>query len=305
MFETPVLFLIFNRPDETQRVFNRIREIKPGYLYVSADGPRLDKENEEEKCARTRAVIDQVDWDCEVKTLFREKNLGCKDAVSSGITWFFDNVEQGIIIEDDCLVSLSFFKYCEELLEKYKYDKRIMHISAENPLNSSFGEASYYFSKIPHIWGWATWKRAWDLYDVEFKEFDDFIKNNMIKNVFELKEAQKYWNKIFTRVKEGKINTWDYQWTYTLFINNGISINPNYNMVSNIGFDCEDAAHTTGNASCANREAMEIENIIHPEFILPDKNAVDQILQVRYDIYKKTPLFIIKREFSRMLKKLK
>jgi len=306
MFKTPVLFLIFNRPAETQAVFNQIKEVKPKYLYVSGDGPRQDKAGEDIKCQQARDIINQVNWDCEVKTFFRDKNLGCKDAVSTGINWFFENVEQGIIIEDDCLPSLSFFEYAEELLEKYKNDSRIMHISAENPLNQHFGESSYYFSTIPHIWGWATWRRAWALYNVNFKDFDIFIKNNFIKDVFEQKEAQKYWNKIFTRVKNNEINTWDYQWTYALFINHGLSINPNNNMVSNIGFDCEDAAHTTGIEKCANREFYETkEDITHPNFILPDFDAINMILKERYDIHKRTVPFVVKREFSRMLKKLK
>lgn len=305
MFETPILFLVFNRPDETQVVFNRIKEIKPKYLYVSADGPRVSKEGESEKCSRVREIINQVDWDCEVKTLFRENNLGCKKAVSQGISWFFDNVEEGIIIEDDCLPSLSFFTYAQNLLDKYRNNNRIMHISAENPLNETFSESSYYFSKIPHIWGWATWKRAWDLYDVNFQNFDSFIENNLISEIFGMKEAQTYWNKIFKRVKEGKIDTWDYQWTYCLFVNNGLSINPNINMVTNIGFGLEDAAHTNQTEQCANRNAYEINEIIHPDAIIPDEKAVDMTLRERYDIHKKTLSFVIKREISRILKKIK
>jgi len=304
MFKTPVLFLIFNRPETTEKVFETIRKQKPQYLYVAADGPRIDKEGEAEKCRQTREIINKIDWDCEVKTLFREENLGCKIAVSSAISWFFENVEEGIILEDDCLPSKSFFNYCEILLEKYRNDTRIMHISAENPIDDSFGESSYYFSKIPHIWGWATWKRAWKKYDVDFQNYNDFIKNNHIENVFPEKYVQKYWNKIFSRVKDGKINTWDYQWTYALFINNGLSINPNLNMVSNIGFGVEGATHTSVSEKCANRQTFEVAEIHHPEFIISDKTAVDMILEERYDLFEKTPLFIINREISRTIKKL-
>ncbi|HSA06015.1 MAG TPA: hypothetical protein P5556_02425 [Candidatus Gastranaerophilales bacterium] len=305
MLKTPILFLIFNRPEETKRVFEEIKKQKPQRLYVAADGARAHKQGEAELCAQTRAVINNIDWDCEVKTLFREENLGCKKAVSEGINWFFDNVEEGIILEDDCLPSNSFFRFCEENLEKYRHDNRIMHISGENPLDMEFGDASYYFSKIPHIWGWASWRRAWALYDAEFQNFDYFIENNIIQNIFEQKEAQKYWNKILMRVKNGEINTWDYQWTYNLFVNNGLSIVPNKNMVSNIGFGHAEAAHTSENASCANRQVHEINEIIHPEFIIPQKQAVNEILKVRYDIHKKTVPFIIKREISRTLKKFK
>ncbi len=305
MLTTPVLFLIFNRPEETGIVFEKIREQKPKLLYVAADGPRPDKSGEAELCEQARSVINSVDWECEIKTLFRNENLGCKKAVSEGITWFFDNVEEGIIIEDDCLPSNSFFRFSEENLEKYRHDSRIMHISGENPLDEEFGSASYYFSKIPHIWGWASWRRAWNLYDVEFQNFDYFIENNMIQNVFELKEAQKYWNKIFTRVKQGEINTWDYQWTYALFVNNGLSIVPNKNMVSNIGFGHAQACHTGENAKCANRQVNELNEIIHPDFIIPEIKAVNLILKERYDIHKKSVSFIIKREISRTLKKIK
>ncbi len=303
MFNTPILFLIFNRPEETKRVFEKIKEQKPQYLYVAADGARQNKQGEAELCKQTREIIKQVDWDCEVKMLFRDENLGCKKAVSQGITWFFDNVEEGIILEDDCLPSNSFFEFCEKNLAKYRYDTRIMHISGENPLDMEFGDAGYYFSKIPHIWGWASWKRAWNLYDTEFQNFDYFIENNIIQNIFEQKEVQKYWNKVFKRVKNGEINTWDYQWTYALFVNNGLSIVPNKNMVSNIGFGHSDAAHTSENAKCANRKTYETDKIIHPEFIIPDKQAIDEILKERYDIHKRTVSFIIKREISRTLKK--
>lgn len=303
MFETPILFLIFNRPDTTKIVFEKIKEQKPKHFYIAADGPRSGKENEAQKCEEARSIINEIDWDCEVKTLFREENLGCKRAVSDSITWFFDNVDEGIILEDDCLPSESFFSYCEEMLEKYRNDTRIMHISGENPIDEKCNDESYYFSKIPHIWGWASWKRAWVKYDVEFQNFDKFIENNVINDIFEKKEAQKYWNKIFLRVKEGKINTWDYQWTYALFVNNGLSINPNKNLVSNIGFGRFDAAHTSENATCANRQTFEIKEIIHPEFVLPNKAAIDKILKIRYDIQKKTPVFVMKREISRIVKK--
>lgn len=305
MLKTPILFLIFNRPEKTFRVFEEIKKQKPQYLYIAADGARQNKQGEAELCSQTRAVIENVDWDCEVKTLFREDNLGCKKAVSEGITWFFDNVEEGIILEDDCLPSESFFRFCEENLEKYRHDNRIMHISGENPLDMEFGDASYYFSKIPHIWGWASWRRAWNLYDVEFQNFNYFIENNIIQNVFEEKESHKYWNRVFARVKNGEINTWDYQWTYALFVNNGLSIVPNKNMVSNIGFGAVEATHTNENAKCANRKAYEMDKIIHPEFIIPEKKAVEAILKERYDIHKKTVSYIINREISRTLKKLK
>jgi len=303
MLQTPILFLIFNRPDTTAVLFEKIKAQKPKYLYIAADGARENKEGEAEKCEQVRKIATAVDWDCEVKTLFREENLGCKKAVSSAISWFFENVEEGIILEDDCVPSDCFFNYCEALLEKYRHDTRIMHISGENPLDESFGEESYYFSKIPHIWGWASWRRAWKTYDPEFQNFDDFLINNSIKNVFPEKYIQKYWNKIFLRVQDGRINTWDYQWTYNLFVNNGLSINPNKNMVSNIGFGVEGATHTAVSESCANRQTFEIAELQHPQLIMPNLEALYKILKVRYDLSPKTPASIFLREISRVVRK--
>ena len=180
--KTPILFLIFNRLDTTRRVFEEIRKQKPRQLFVASDGPRVNKDGEREIVEKTRKlVLDNIDWECEVKTLFRGENLGCKIAVSSAIDWFFENIEEGIILEDDCLPAQSFFGYCEELLEKFREDGRISVISGDN---FQFGwrntSDSYYFSKNCHIWGWATWRRAWERYDVEMKTYPNFKKKEKI-----------------------------------------------------------------------------------------------------------------------------
>ena len=158
-FNTPILFLLFNRPDTTQKVFNSIREIKPKYLFVSADGPRPNSLNDLNDCNQTRKILDQIDWECNLKTLFREKNMGCKKAIKEGIDWFFEHVDKGIIIEDDCLPSKSFYSFCEELLNIYENDNRIMMISGYNALGKFETPNDYLFSKIGSIWGWATWKK--------------------------------------------------------------------------------------------------------------------------------------------------
>ena len=170
--KTPILFLIFNRLDTTEKVFEKIREQQPKYLYIAADGPRSDVPEDQEKCRKTRAIIDRIDWDCELKTLFREENLGCRNNAVQAITWFFDNVEEGIILEDDCLPDPTFFRYCEDLLSYYRYDMRVMHIAGSN-LQQGFksDNASYYFSHIPWVWGWASWKRAWKYYDVNISSY--------------------------------------------------------------------------------------------------------------------------------------
>ena len=273
-FLTPILFLIFNRPLETEKVFLKIKEIKPKYLYISADGYRNNIKDEKENCQKTREIIKHIDWDCELKTNFYDKNLGCKDAVSSGITWFFQNVQEGIILEDDCLPDISFFNYCKILLEKYRHDTRIMHISGTNFQDGILREdSSYYFSKYVHVWGWATWKRAWDLYDVNIQYFDKFLVYKSIKNIFADKKEQKYLLKNFNLVYTNKKITWDYQWHYTNLINNGLSITPNKNLVSNIGFG-EKATHTSQkHHPFSNRPIDKLDNITHPSFTIPNIEA--------------------------------
>jgi len=176
-FSTPILFIVFNRLDTAQKVFESIKLIRPKYLFVAADGPRVDVAGEKQKCEDTRAIIKQIDWDCDIKTLFREKNIGIKNAVSSAITWFFNNIEEGIILEHDCLPNDSFFIYCEEILNKYKKNEQVMHVSGNFFQPTPVGKNDYYFSRIPHIWGWATWKRAWVKYNLEMNGYSEFIQN--------------------------------------------------------------------------------------------------------------------------------
>ena len=242
-----------------------------------------------------RKITTQIDWPCEVKTLFREKNLGCKIAVSSAITWFFENVEQGIILEDDCLPNQSFFVFCEQMLELYKDDQRIMHISGDNfDFGQKRGNADYYFSKLNHIWGWATWKRAWKHYDLEMPTLEEFIENNYIKDIFNDKEIAKKWINNFKKAKNGKVNTWDYQWTYTIWSKNGLAIIPSKNLVKNIGFGYG-ATHTkTKNQLIEKNDIFSLSVKKHPDVIIRDYNA---------DIhhYKIMRVNIIKRIYNKII----
>lgn len=278
---TPILFLLFNRPDTTQKVFNTIKKAKPRQFFVAADGPRPDKEGEIEKCEQVRKIIEQVDWDCEVKTLFRDKNLGCKIAVSSAIDWFFENVEEGIILEDDCLPSQSFFWFCQELLEYYRKNTRIMHISGDNfQFGHKRGEGSYYFSNFGLIWGWATWKRAWRYYDVEMKTFHQFKDKGQIRNIFYDKKMQNYYMKIFDKVYKGEIDTWDYQWLYSRLIAGGISIHPNVNLVQNICFGIDSSHTKNGDKKIRNNLSKNLQfPLKHPIFKLSNKIADEYIFK--------------------------
>lgn len=268
---TAVLFLVFNRLDTTRQVFEAIRQAKPPRLYIAADGARESREGEEAKVQAVREyVMSHIDWECEVKTLFREKNLGCKYAVSGAITWFFENEEMGIILEDDCLPSQSFFWFCEELLEKYKDDMRVGMISGDNfQKGIKRGEADYYFSIYNHIWGWASWANRWKNYDVDLKNFDD---TKFIEKLFDNKKTLAYWTQTFQAMKKQLINTWDYQWTFTLWNNNQLTILPNTNMIENVGFGV-DATHTTGESELANLKANELELKTHPKEVKRDFEA--------------------------------
>lgn len=301
LLKTPVLFIIFNRPDTTQKVFDEIKKVKPLKIFIAADGPRNDKKNEAQNCQKTRTIIKQINWDCKIYTLFREQNLGCKIAVSSAINWFFQHIEKGIILEDDCLPHQSFFWYCQELLERYIHDERIMMISGDNFQDGiKRGEQGYYFSRLSHIWGWATWRRAWKYYDVNMKNFPEFLTQNQIKNIFDDQFVQQYWIRILQNVYDNKIDTWDYQWAYTVFTQNGLSIMPNYNLISNIGFG-KTATHVKEkNNEYANMKRYELKNLSHPAFILPDKNADKYTFKHHYGIIQpelKPPKKIIQRIF--------
>ncbi len=262
MLETPVLFLVFNRPDTTAQVFEAIRQAKPKQLFVAADGPRPDKEGEKESCEEVRKIATAIDWDCELKTLFRDENLGCGKGPAHAINWFFEQVEQGIILEDDCLPDLSFFNFCEEQLNKFAFDENIFHISG---CNIQFGLRStrdqYYFSNIPHMWGWATWRRAWNKYD--FNSLKNFNRYNI----------DDYWIGEFESVLKGDVDAWDYQWLYTIQINKSICITPSISLVDNIGFN-KNATHTKKPPDWYFFEEKNyIKQLPNPNKVLVNKNA--------------------------------
>ncbi len=280
-YEVPILFLIFNRADTARRVFAEIRKQKPKYLYVAADGPRKHIAGEKEKCEQTREIIKDIDWDCELKTLFREENLGCGKAVSGAISWFFENVSEGVILEDDCLPEPTFFRYCQEMLERYREKEKVGIISGNNFLFNKFNiEDSYYFSKIPHIWGWATWRRVWNNYDFNISKWPEYKKTGWLKNIFKKKTARYYWKNIFDDVYSGKINTvWDYQLTFLFFLNNYLAIVPKKNLISNIGFDAFYSTHTKNKKNKFSNMSTEFLSfpLIHPKVIAQNKKADEYI----------------------------
>ena len=263
----PVLFLIYNRPATTAQVFRAIERAKPRYLFVAADGPRSDRSGDYEKCQAARAVVSQISWPCEVQVLFRDENLGCRAAVSSAIDWFFSYVEEGLILEDDTLPADSFFPFCTEILERYRFDNRIMMISGDNFQNGARrGDASYYFSRIFHIWGWATWRRAWSLYDTSIMN-DVVSAKKHIECLFNDKNIRLSWEHIFKLMYYGHVDTWDYLWALTCLMQNGLSVVPNVNMVSNVGFGIDGTHTTDADSVLANIDRHEIAEIKHADCI--------------------------------------
>lgn len=292
-----ILFLIFNRPHCTKEVFEEIKKYKPQKLYVAADGPR--NITEDLVCAEVRNLIN-VDWECELKTLYREKNLGCKKAVSEAISWFFEQEPEGIILEDDCLPNQSFFSFCEEMLVQYRNDEKIAHIGGANFQDGiQRGEASYYFSRLTHVWGWAGWRRVWKDYDPELRGFDSLKTLSILKNIPSFKPFWKIWLQHLQKVKNNEIDTWDYQYAYLNIKNGGFSIIPNKNLIRNIGFGTG-ATNTTEEHILRVETLSEITTIVHPQEI---------VVNVEADIYTQTKEFSHippqKSIFSRIWKTVK
>lgn len=287
MLDTPVLFIIYNRPDVTQRVFNKIREIKPKKLYVAADGPK----NKEDKylCDQTRDRI-AITWDCELNTLFRDQNHGCKLGVSSAIDWVFNFENRAIILEDDTLPDLSFFRFCEELLNEYENQKKVFSITGVNwQYGKKMGDASYYFSSYPGIWGWATWKNRWELFDINFEKLEENIENNFLSYLDSSEEEQIFHINNMKNAKLDLIDSWGFAWHYAYYRYRGLCIIPNKNLITNIGFD-KRATHTKHSKSWkANISSKEIEfPLVHPSKI--ERNFQADRIVARRNFFNKLTL---------------
>lgn len=268
-----IAFLIFNRPSHTRQVLQEIAKYKPSRLLVVADGPRSLEE--QHLCKASRSVIDRVDWDCEVLTDYSEVNLGCRRRVSSGLTWVFQQCEEAIVLEDDCTPNLSFFQYCAEMLRKYREDERVMMIGGSNfQFGRQRGPYSYYFSRYTPVWGWASWRRAWQAYDVDMTLWPLMRGTSWLLDILGDRSAAVYWRAIFDRAFAGGIDTWDYQWTFACWVQNGLVAVPNTNLVSNIGFG-EGATHTTAATSMfANLSTTEMPfPLQHPPHMVRDREA--------------------------------
>ena len=237
--QTPIVFLIFNRPTATARVFEEIRRVRPAKLLIVADGPRQDRAGEEELCGRTREIVRQIDWHCTVLRRFSAVNLGCRQNVASGLDWAFTHVEEAIILEDDCLPDLSFFPFCEELLGRYRNNTRISEISGSNyQLGFRRTKHSYYFSRHAHIWGWATWRRSWQEKDIAMTAWQKLRAGKWLHDLLGDGKAAFYWRKIFDdcyRNSPDSLNSWAVPWTFSCWVRGALSIIPEVNLIENIG----------------------------------------------------------------------
>lgn len=289
MLKTPILFITFNKPDATKKVFEQIRKAQPKKLFITQDGIRKNNENDKKNCELVRNIIKKIDWNCEVKTLFREKNMGCKIAISSAIDWFFDNVEQGIILEDDCLPCSSFFSFCEEMLEKYKDNEKIAYISGSNyeqekTINI---KESYYFSKYGSCWGWALWSRAWKKYDVNIRKWSDLQKNKEtknLKNVFNNFKTRFYWALIFNDIFYNRLNAFDYQVNFMMWANNMLTIVPKNTLIINIGIGNINATNTNLKSNIDIQTKELTQPLIHPKNITVNE---------KFDIYTQKKRYIL------------
>ncbi|GFO64353.1 glycosyltransferase family 2 protein [Geomonas paludis] len=283
--DTPVVMMVFNRPDCTSLVFEAVRAARPRQLLVIADGPR-DRAGEAELCAQVRQVFDAVDWECEVRTEFSEENLGCRRRVSSGLDWVFSQVEEAIILEDDCLPHPSFFPFCRELLARYRNEPRIGQIAG---VNFQFGRhriaESYYYSRFNHIWGWATWRRAWLQNDKEMAHWPAFRDAGALNGILSGRKQAAYWSDVLDRVASGEIDTWDCQWTLSCWRHGLLSVIPAVNLVSNIGFG-PGATHTPVPNKYADMPVQAVRfPLVHPAVIAPDAVADAYTLKTQYREY--------------------
>lgn len=275
---TAVLLLIFNRPEMTAEVFDVIREVRPRKLYIGADGPRSDHSDDPSLVMQTRAIVEAVDWDCNVQHLYQEHNLGCRNSVTDAISWFFEQEDAGIILEDDCLPTHSFFWFCEDMLDRYENDERVMMISGNNyKLDSSDTvKESYLFARNYSCWGWATWRSAWAKFDRDLEDWGEEKLHKSLNYLSDNKYVQQHYRFIFDLAKKDERDIWDYQWQFACIFNYSLCIVPQKNMISNIGVQ---GVHFSGDSPVLFRKRYEINvnEMLHPRYVYPDLNFEDEL----------------------------
>jgi len=274
---SPVLLIVWNRLDETRQALEAIRAVRPTQLYVAGDGPRTCEEAKATTAVR-ELVVEMVDWPCELKMSYSEINLGCRAGVTRAIDWFFENVSEGIILEDDCVAHPDFFFFCDEMLSRYREASQVFHIAGDNtPLVRIEQNWSYCFVRYPHIWGWATWRRAWNEYDRDLDLWATFRATGQMNHVFEQRDEYETWVPIFDTLRsEGQPDTWDWQWAATCILRDALCVQPTVNLISNVGFN-ELATHTRRQSPRSNATTQSIFPLTHPPVIYRHREAERQV----------------------------
>ena len=314
MLKTPILFIIFNRPYTTQKVFESIRIAKPERLYIAGDAPRQGNYNDIQKCQQTREIVQNINWPCEVKYLFQEKNLGCSLGPRAAFDWFFSFEEQGIILEDDCVPNESFFDFCSEMLKRYRDNKRIISINGSSlGFNLKNSDSNYTYSRFMNMWGWATWADRASSIDYSLKEWRKvkqplwYLYRHMRQNLFDFDiHWYKYWqHKFDLTVYSEKVTWWDWQWIFHQITNNQLSVVPSVNLVTNIGFN-EDATHTlaSDNPSAYIPFSPLETPYFGPERIAPDFRYEEEFVKWVWCYHKRLPVsFYIKQYVKKLIYK--
>ena len=279
-FNTPILLLVFNRPRETKFVFEHIRAIRAPKLFIACDGPREGNDDDVKDIAEVMSIVKNIDWECECKYLFRDKNLGCGKAVLGAFTWFFSEVERGIILEDDCIPNLSFFKFCQEMLFRYENNDSIMVISGTNIMSDFVSTSDYAYSSFPIMWGWATWKKAWEKFDLEMKDWPSVTKNtNLITHgIYKWRKHPvfiEYFMNTYKKVNQKDL-AWDHQWIFSNWLNNGLTVVSSKNLIHNIGFGEKSNSTKEDNL---NRENLG-SYFSYPPYVSPKTIAVNEELDL-------------------------
>ncbi len=245
----PVLLITFNRPKETSRVLEALRLVQPSRLFVASDGPRPSRTTDFARCAEVRKLVETlVDWPCEIQTLFQNQNLGCRRGVVAAISWFFEHVSEGIILEDDIVPDPTFFQYQEELLTRFRDDTRVMCVSGHQALGRAPWVESYRFSRFAAIWGWGTWKRVWDQYEPLAESYFQLGGQEPIRKFLKKPQLVAWWHQNLESAAEGRLDTWDVQFCYLLLKTRSLCVIPSESLVENIGFG-SDATHTVGDGT--------------------------------------------------------
>jgi len=314
--KSAVLLIVYNRPEKTRQVFEQIRRARPSRLYVVADGPQPSREEDLERCRQVRKIVDAPDWDCRFERWFREENRGCGPSVKEAIDWFFSQEEEGIILEDDTVPDLTFFDFCDEMLDRYRNDRRVAFISGSNHQGKAFSsdrdtdlEDSYFFARNKTTWGWATWRRSWDRMDYEMKWLKSANSDAIIRNMSLLEETSKYWMNAVMSIQEKNVSAWDWQWYFSISAEDQLVIYPKANLVSNIGFGA-DATHTTGRPEAGVSERFSLDfPLRHPTEVATnddwDRVFEERKLQIRFWVFKKNMPVRIKRFIRKKLREIR